>query len=126
MPIAQLRVMIVDDQEIARVGIRSALEQTKDMSVIGEAERAVEGVAKALRLRPDVVVMELRFADGSGVDACHRIRSGAPGTKVLFLSAHLNPDAFYSTLIGRGEWLHPEELGLGHPAAGGGYGCGRR
>jgi two-component system, NarL family, response regulator DevR len=95
----QLRILLVDDHEIVRRGLKTVLEDSGDLVVIGEAGNLKQGVAEALRLRPDVTVMDLRLPDGSGVEACRQIRAGAPGSKVLILTSYANDDALYSAVM---------------------------
>lgn len=95
----QLRILLVDDHEIVRRGLKTVLEDSGDLVVIGEAGNLKQGVAEALRLRPDVTVMDLRLPDGSGVEACRQIRAGAPGSKVLILTSYADDDALYSAVM---------------------------
>ncbi len=94
-----LHVLLVDDHEIVRRGLRSLLAERKDLNVVGEASTAKEAVSEALRLRPDVVVMDLRLPDGSGVEACREIRDQAPDTKVIILTSFADEDALFSAVM---------------------------
>ncbi len=94
-----LHVLLVDDHEIVRRGLRNLLGERKDLNVVGEASTAKEAVSEALRLRPDVVVMDLRLPDGSGVEACREIRDQAPDTKVIILTSFADEDALFSAVM---------------------------
>lgn len=85
-------MLLVDDQEIVRAGLRVLL-RCAGIDVAGEAKTAAESVAAAARLKPDVVLMDVRLPDGSGVAACREIRAARPGTKILFLTAFEDEDA---------------------------------
>src|SRR3712207_1048914 len=70
-----LRVLVVDDHEVVRDGIRALLEVHEDIVVVAEAESIQEAVTAADRYRPDVVVMDVRLTDGSGIEATREIRA---------------------------------------------------
>ena len=84
---APLRVLIVDDHMATRSALAMVLSQDA-VVVVGEAGSVSEAVAQALRLRPDLVLMDLRLPDGSGVDACQRIRALAPEIRVIMLTLY--------------------------------------
>ena len=94
-----LHVLLVDDHEIVRRGLRNLLAERKELNVVGEASTAKEAVAEALRLHPDVVVMDLRLPDGSGVEACREIRDQSPDTKVIILTSFADEDALFSAIM---------------------------
>ena len=84
---ATLRVTLVDDHEVVRKGLRALLESHKGIKVVGEASSVEEGVRRVGFDTPDVVVMDVRLQDGSGVEACREIRSQWPDVKVLMLTS---------------------------------------
>lgn len=92
-------VLLVDQLEGVRKGLKSMIEGNRDLLVIGEAGSVQQGVAEALRLKPDVAVINLRLPDGSGVDACRQIRAQGPDCKVVILTAHVNEDAIYAAIM---------------------------
>lgn len=98
MPDEPLRVLLVDDHEIVRRGLRAVLTGP-DLQVVGEAATMEESVAEALRLRPSVVVMDLRLPDGSGIEACREIRAQLPDTRVLILTSYADDDAVFSAVM---------------------------
>ena len=96
---APVRVILVDDHEIVRRGLEAILERNPEITVIGEAGTVAAAVIEAARLHPDVVVMDLRMPDGSGVDACRQIRAQDEDVKVLILTSHADEDALFSAVL---------------------------
>ncbi len=96
---SQLHVLLVDDHEIVRRGLRNLLAERKELNVVGEASTVKEAVAEAARLHPDVVVMDLGLPDGSGVEACREIRDQSPDTKVIILTSFADEDALFSAVM---------------------------
>ncbi len=91
--------MLVDDHEVVRLGLRALFGQTKHVEVVGEAGSVGEAVVEAGRVRPDVVVMDLRLPDGTGLDACREILSADPAVRVLFLTSYSDDEAVLSTIL---------------------------
>jgi DNA-binding NarL/FixJ family response regulator len=96
-----IRVLLADDQDLVRAGLRSLLDAQDDVEVIGEAADGAEAVALALRLRPDVVVMDVRMPRQDGVSATHEIRRLAPRTRVLMLTT-FDDDALITAAVDAG------------------------
>ena len=82
------KVLMVDDHEIVRKGLVMLISRQEDLVVAGEAGAAAEAVQKACELSPDVVVLDIRMPDGSGVEACRDIRAENPDVKVLMLTSY--------------------------------------
>src|SRR5690349_15282586 len=82
-----IRLLLVDDQEVVRLGLQSVFRQSKRICVVGESGDAIDAVKQVAHLKPDVVVMEYRLSDTSGDEACRRILAAYPGTRVLFLTS---------------------------------------
>ena len=95
----RLRVMLVDDHEVVRSGVKSMLQAQPDMSVIAEAASVQEAVRQAAALRPDVVVMDVRLIDGSGIEATREIRAQRPETKVLMLTSFADDEALFASIM---------------------------
>lgn len=87
-----IRVLIVDDHEVVRLGLRMLLEAEEDMVVVGEAANGEEALRLAAQLRPDVVVMDIRLPGRSGLEACQAIRQRHPKTRVIMLTSYLNDE----------------------------------
>ena len=89
----RIRVMIVDDHSIVRVGLKQVLEQSGEFEVVGEAADGEEAVRVAADVSPDVVVMDVIMPKKDGVEACREIMESAPETRVLMLTASTEEDA---------------------------------
>lgn len=94
-----LRVMIVDDHELVRMGLRTLLGGAPGLVVVGEAGSVAEAIAGASSCMPDVVLMDVRLPDGSGVEACREILSAQPATAVLMLTSFADEDAVLSAIV---------------------------
>jgi len=96
---SSVRVMLVDDHEIVRQGIRSLLEAAGGMTVVAEASGVAEAVERAKTTLPDVIVMDVRLADGSGIEATREIRAARPETKVVMLTSFADDEALFSSIM---------------------------
>ena len=105
-----IRVLVVDDQLIVRVGIISLLKRKKRIQIIGEASTVRDAVSQAASLRPDVVLMDVRLPDGSGIEACREIRRDCQDVQVLFLSSFADEDVLVSALLSGGAGFLPKEI----------------
>ena len=94
-----LRVLLVDDHEVVRKGIKSLLEAQDDIVVAGEAGSVREAIEEAERARPDVVVMDVRLTDGSGIEATREIRTRRPKTQVLMLTSFADDEALFASIM---------------------------
>jgi DNA-binding NarL/FixJ family response regulator len=83
-----LTILLADDHQIVRDGLRALLEKEKDLQVVGEAPDGRTAVRLALNLRPQIVLIDVSMPDLNGVDAARQIMAGAPETKILALSMH--------------------------------------
>jgi two-component system response regulator NreC len=93
-----IKLLLVDDQDIVRAGLRSLLEGHPEMEVIGEAGGGEEAVTLAAHLLPDVVLMDLTMPDMSGAEATRRIKTAAPQVNVLALTIHESEAYFFEML----------------------------
>jgi DNA-binding NarL/FixJ family response regulator len=94
-----LRVMLVDDHEVVRDGIKLLLNEVPDVVVCAEASSAREAVAVAARALPDVIVMDVRLQDGSGIEATRDIRALRPTTQVLMLTSFADDEALFASIM---------------------------
>ncbi len=92
------RILIVDDHEVVRLGLRALLDRHPDFEVVGEASTADEAVIKTLDRRPDVVVMDIRLPGGSGIEACEQIVAQAPECKVIMLTSYAEDDMLFNAI----------------------------
>jgi DNA-binding NarL/FixJ family response regulator len=83
-----IRILLVDDHPVVRMGLRGMLDAEPDLTVVGEASSGTEGLDRALALTPDIVLMDLRMPGGDGVEATGRILSAAPGVRVMVLTTY--------------------------------------
>ena len=96
---SKLRVLLVDDHEVVRAGIRALLDAQDDMVVVAEAGTAEEGIRRVGYDEPDVVVLDVRLPDGSGVEACPDIRSRFPEVRVLMLTSFADEEALMASIL---------------------------
>jgi two-component system response regulator DevR len=108
-----LRVMLVDDHEVVRGGIRALLQATEDIVVTAEAGSVREAIEEAERSRPDVVVMDVRLTDGSGIEATREIRARRPRTAVLMLTSFADDEALFASIMAGAAGYVLKQIGSG-------------
>jgi two-component system, NarL family, response regulator DevR len=96
---APIRLQVVDEHWLVRLGLTSLFANLRHFAVVAEAETANGAVEAARQHRPDVVIMEVRLPDGSGVDACRQIRSERPTTRVVMLTSFADDDAVVAAIL---------------------------
>jgi two-component system, NarL family, response regulator DevR len=96
---AATRVLICDDHEVVREGLRTLLSRREDMAVVGEAGTMQEAIDAAAKAKPDVVIMDVRLPDGSGVEACRAIREARPETHVIMLTSYADDEALFASIV---------------------------
>lgn len=94
-----LKILIVDDHEVVRMGLRTLLGRHEAFKVVGEAGSMTEAIEMAARQTPDVVVMDIRLPDGSGVEACRAIRAENPNAKILMLTSYADEEAVLASIL---------------------------
>lgn len=94
----RIRLLIVDDHEVVRIGLRTLFGRAPRLEVVGEAGSVQTAVAEAQRLAPDVVLMDIRLPDGSGSDACRLIQKLHLDTRVLVLTSFADDDAVFEAI----------------------------
>ncbi|MGZ5094717.1 MAG: response regulator [Burkholderiales bacterium] len=95
----KIRLLLVDDHEVVRIGLKTVFEQADGIDVVGEAGTAADAISECNRLHPEVVLMDLRLAGGSGLDACREILSADPTVRVLFLTSYSDAEAVKATIL---------------------------
>jgi len=96
---SEIRVMLVDDHEVVRQGMKSLLERRDNLTVVAEASTVAEAVEEAGNIVPDVIVMDVRLPDGTGIEACRDIRAAHPEIQVLMLTSYADDEAVYAAII---------------------------
>jgi len=94
-----IKVFLLDDHELVRVGVRDLLETQPDIEVVGEAGTAESALARIPALRPDVAILDVRLPDGDGVTVCREIRSSMPGVACLMLSSFDDDQAMFDAVM---------------------------
>ncbi|MEO8626009.1 MAG: response regulator transcription factor [Candidatus Limnocylindrales bacterium] len=95
----QHRLLVVDDHEVVRQGLVAMLQRRPGFHVVAEAGTAAEAVEMARRYQPDLVIMDVRLPDGSGIEACREIRAELPGTRVVILTSYPDEEAVFSAIV---------------------------
>ena len=92
------KVLLVDDHDLIRQGLRHAFERADDFTVIGEASSVAEGLAVAAQSKPDVVIMDVRLPDGSGLDAVKKLRATDPQLGIVVLTMYAGDEHLFGAL----------------------------
>lgn len=92
------RILLVDDHEVVRQGLRSLIDQEVDLQVVGEAGTAAEALRRAGYDSPDVVVLDVRLPDASGVEVCRDLRHRFPNLRIMMLTSHSDGEALRSAV----------------------------
>jgi DNA-binding NarL/FixJ family response regulator len=93
-----IRVLIADDHEVVRIGLAALLDGQPGLSVVAQAGTGADAVRLARQHRPDVVVMDIRMPNGSGIDACRTITEELEGTPVIMLTSHADSEALFDAI----------------------------
>ena len=94
-----LRLLVVDDHEVVRQGLVALIDRREKFQVVAEADTVEEALEAARRFQPDLVIMDVRLPDGSGIEACREIRAELPGTRVVMLTSYPDEEAVLSAII---------------------------
>ncbi len=94
-----LSLLIVDDHEVVRQGLVALLSRRPEFQVVAEAGTVADAIELARRFQPDLVVMDVRLPDGSGIEACREIRAERPETRVVILTSYPDEDAVLSAIV---------------------------
>ncbi|HET7637888.1 MAG TPA: response regulator transcription factor [Ktedonobacteraceae bacterium] len=96
---AKTRIMIVDDHEVVRMGMRAAFETEPDLAVVGEASNGAEALAKMPVLAPQLILMDVRMEKMNGIEACREIKSRYPDVHILMITSYTDDDAVISSIL---------------------------
>lgn len=99
MSTASTRVFVVDDHEVVRRGIATFLTATDDLEIVGEAASAAQAISRIRATSPDVVLLDVRLPDGSGVDVCREIASTMPATRCIMMTAFSDDEAILAAVV---------------------------
>src|SRR2546425_5306437 len=105
-----IRLLIVDDHKVVRLGLHTLLSRHNGIEVIGEAGTSTAAVEQTTRLKPDVVLMDVRLPDGNGFEACRQIRKVQPDTRVLFLTSFADEEIVLESIDAGGDGYLLKEI----------------
>jgi two-component system response regulator DevR len=92
------RILLVDDHEVVRIGLRALLEHHPQFEVVGEGGTAREAIEQTAKLHPDIVLMDIRLPGQSGIDACEEINKSYPLTRVVMLTSYAEDEMLFSAI----------------------------
>jgi two-component system, NarL family, response regulator DevR len=95
---SKYRILLVDDHEVVRLGLKALLEHNPQFEVIGEAGTAKEAIEQVSRLRPDIVLMDIRLPGASGIEACEEITRNFTDTRVMMLTSYADDEMLFSAI----------------------------
>jgi two-component system response regulator DevR len=93
-----LRILLVDDHEVVRLGVRALIERQPGMEVVGEATTVREAVSQVEQLAPDVVVLDIRLPGGNGLEACRQIKDLRPETRIIVLTSYPDDEVLFDAI----------------------------
>ena len=94
-----IRLLLVDDHEMVRVGLRTVLHNRQGIAIVGEAGSKAAAVQAVKQLKPDIVLMDVRLPDGSGVEASSDIFAGHPATRIIFLTSYVDDESARAAML---------------------------
>lgn len=95
----RIRVLAVDDHEVVRQGLVALLDRREPFQVVAQAGTVAEAINQARRFQPDVIVMDVRLPDGSGIEACRQIRAERPAARVVMLTSFPDENAVLAAIV---------------------------
>ena len=98
-PPKRLRLLVVDDHEVVRQGLAAMLDRREAFQVVAEAGTVSEALAAVEHFAPDLVIMDVRLPDGSGIEACREIRADHPDVRVVMLTSYPDEEAVLSAIV---------------------------
>jgi two-component system response regulator DevR len=106
-----LRILLVDDHEVVRVGLRGLIERQPEMEVVGEAGSVREAISQAKQLEPDVVVLDIRLPGGDGLEACRQIKAQRPETRIIVLTSYPDDEILFDAIACGAEGYVLKQIG---------------
>lgn len=95
---AKQRILLVDDHEVVRLGLKALLDHHAQFEVVGEASTAKEALEQVARLHPDIVLMDIRLPGTSGIEACEEVVRNFPETRVIMLTSYAEDEMLFSAI----------------------------
>jgi DNA-binding NarL/FixJ family response regulator len=92
------RILLVDDHEVVRLGLKALLDRHPQFEVVGEAGTSKEAIEQVARLQPDIVLLDIRLPGSSGIDACEEITTNYPNTRVIMLTSYAEDEMLFSAI----------------------------
>lgn len=108
-----ITILVVDDHEVVRIGLRSLLSSQPEFQVVGEAVTAAEAIQKAAKAKPAVVLLDIRLPGEEGISACAEILTVSPQTRVLFLTSYADEDTVLAAILAGAQGYLLKEVGTG-------------
>ncbi|WP_433158262.1 response regulator [Kribbella sp. CA-247076] len=109
-----IRVFVLDDHEVVRLGLRLLLEDEPDLEVVGDASTAAEAIARIPAVRPDVALLDVRLPDGDGISVCREIRSSMDDPPAcLMLTSYSADDALFTSIMAGAAGYQLKQLNTG-------------
>ncbi|HEX2178350.1 MAG TPA: response regulator transcription factor [Actinomycetota bacterium] len=96
---AKLRLMVVDDHDVVRMGLRALIESEDEFELVAEASSGPEAVSQAAKYDPDVVILDVRMPEGGGIEACREIRDHNPDIRILMLTSFSDDEALFNSIM---------------------------
>jgi DNA-binding NarL/FixJ family response regulator len=106
-----LRILLVDDHEVVRVGVRALIERQPEMEVVGEAGTVREAVIQTRELVPDVVVLDIRLPGGNGLEACRQIKAQQPDVRIIILTSFPDDEVLFDAIACGAEGYVLKQIG---------------
>ena len=94
-----IRVFLLDDHEVVRMGLRELLQSEGDIEVVGDVGTARAALARIPALKPDVAILDARLPDGSGIEVCRDIRSSLPSVRAIILTSYDDDEALFAAIM---------------------------